>query len=349
MSLDILDTLARDGFESVLALHDLRSGARGFLVLDDTCGCPAFGGIRRWTYLDEAQALRDCLRLARGMTLKCALADLPAGGAKFVLLDRPELDLAAAYRFVGDVVERQGGRYYSGPDIGTTERELIWVAERTRYVTQPGPDGPGELAAATCAGVVSGIEAALVHVDGEADWARRTVVVQGLGEVGTRVASTLRLRGARVLAAEIDTERGESVAREFDIELIDPARELERPCDVFAPCALGGIVHDLSLMRLRCRIIAGAANNVLAHPGHGDRLHERGVVYVPDFAINSGALIRGARFHLEGVREPLPAIGARIAQTVTEILRRSRELDQPPARVAQEEAQRRVEHRRAQS
>jgi len=349
MTLELLDTLARDGFEELHALHDWRSGARAFLVLDDTSGGPGFGGIRRWSYIDEAQALRDCLRLARGMTLKCALADLPAGGAKLVLLDRPELELDGAYRYLGEVVERLAGRYYSGPDVGTTERELAWVAERTRFVTQPGPEGPGELADATCAGVIAGIEAALEHLDGAVDWPRRTVLVQGLGEVGARVAGSARRRGARVLASEIDTERGESVARELDLELIDPSRELDPSCDVFAPCALGGIVHDLSLVRLRCRVIAGAANNVLANPGHGDRLHERGVLYVPDFAINSGALIRGARFHLDGIREPLPAIGARIAQIVTHILCRSRDEDLAPARVAHQEAQRRVEHRRAQS
>jgi leucine dehydrogenase len=349
MSLDILDTLAREDFETVLALHDRRSGARAFLVLDDTSGGPAFGGIRRWSYIDEAQALRDCLRLARGMTLKCALADLPAGGGKLVLLDRGELDLPLAYRFIGEVIERQGGRYYSGPDVGTTERELSWVAERTRFVTDPGENGPGELAAATCAGVIAGIEAALVHVDGEADWSRRTVLVQGLGEVGARVAKTLRQRGAHVLASEIDGERGDEIARELDIELVEPTRELEPDCDVFAPCALGGIVHDLSLVRLRCRIIAGAANNVLATPEHGDRLHERGVLYVPDFAINAGALIRGARFHLDGVREPLSSIGGRIGRVVEQILSRSREENASPVQIAQQEAQRRVERRRAQS
>jgi leucine dehydrogenase len=349
MSFDLLDTLARDGFEELHALHDGLSGARAFLALDDTGGGPGFGGIRRWSYIDEAQALRDCLRLARGMTLKCALADLPAGGAKLVLLDRPELDLERAYRYLGGAIERLGGRYYSGPDVGTTERELTWVAERTRFVTRPGPEGPGELAEATCAGVIAGIAAALVHLDGEADWPRRTILVQGLGEVGARVAGEARRRGARVLASEIDAERGVRVAGELDLELVAPARELDPTCDVFAPCALGGIVHDLSLVRLRCRIIAGAANNVLANPGHGDRLHERGVLYVPDFAINSGALIRGARFHLDQVREPVPAIGARIAQIVTYILGRSRDEDRPPARVAGEEAERRVEHRRAQS
>lgn len=347
MSFEALDTLAREGFEELHALHDRRSGARAFLALHDTSAGPAFGGIRRWSYRDEAHALRDCLSLARAMTLKCALAELPAGGAKLVLLDRGELDLERAYGFLGDVVERLGGRYCAGPDVGTSERELRWLTARTRFVTDPGPDGPGELADATAAGVLAGIEAALVHLDGEVDWPRRTVVVQGLGEVGQRLAGELRRRGVRVFAAEADPERAERIADELELELIDPASELDQACDVFCPCALGGIVHDLSLLRLRCRVLAGAANNVLAAPEHGERLHERGVLYVPDFAVNSGALVRGARFHLEGRREPVAEIGARIGKVVARILARAAGEGAPPARVAENEAQRCVELRRA--
>jgi leucine dehydrogenase len=271
---------------------------------------------------------------------------LPAGGAKLVLVDRPDLDLAAAYRFLGDVVERCGGRVYTGPDVGTNERELAWLSERTRFATDPGPDGPGELAAATCAGVVAGIEAALRHLDGEADFPRRTVVVQGLGEVGSRVAETLVRRGARVLAAEADPDRAAAVARRTEIELVEPASELDRECDVLAPCALGGFLHDLTVVRLRCRVIAGAANNVLAAPEHGDQLHERGILYVPDFAINGGALIRGARFHLEGIREDVASIGARIGDVVASLLVAADEEGLPPVAVAEREARARVEARR---
>jgi leucine dehydrogenase len=151
-----------------------------------------------------------------------------------------------------------------------------------------------------------------------------------------------------VLASEIDGERAGEVAASCGVELIDPSHELEEPCDVFAPCALGGILHDLSLLRLRTRIVAGAANNVLASPSHGDRLHERGVLYVPDFAINSGALIRGARFHLESVREPVERIAERVGDVVAKILRRAREEDLAPARVAEREAELVVERRRRQ-
>ncbi|MFN0244214.1 MAG: Glu/Leu/Phe/Val dehydrogenase dimerization domain-containing protein [Planctomycetota bacterium] len=342
MGIHILDALAREGFEEVVALHDRASRLRGFLGIHDSVHGPAFGGIRLWSYQDEDQALRDCLRLSRAMTHKCALAGLPAGGAKIVLLDRPELELRGAYAHLGDVLERLAGRVYAGPDVGTGSEQLEWVSERTRFVTRPEPHGPGSLADSTCAGVIAGMSAALRHLDGEEDWSRRTVVVQGLGEIGQRVARRLREKGARVLAAELDSERAARVARELDVELVDAACELDQPCDIFAPCALGGILHDLSITRLHCRIVAGAANNVLVRSVHADRLHALGILYVPDIALSAGALIRGALFHLEGRREPVEAIGARVGATVTALLEDAREKHAPPARVAVDSAEARI-------
>jgi leucine dehydrogenase len=277
------------------------------------------------------------------MTYKCALADLPAGGAKLVILERADLNIESAYEHLGRLIERLDGRYYAGPDLGTGESELQALARHTHFVTDPGPDGPGELAESTAAGVFAGIEAALVHLDGEADWSRRTVVVQGLGEVGARVARRLAERGVRVLAAELRQELAESVCAEFGLERVDPASEYDPPCDVFAPCALGGILHDLTLTRLRCRAVAGGANNVLARALHGDRLHERGILYVPDFVINAGALIRGATFHLQGKREPVEAIERRVGASVTRVLRLAADEKLPPARVAVREAERRLD------
>jgi leucine dehydrogenase len=346
MPIEFLDSLARQGFEQVTALHDRTSGLRAFLAVHDTSAGPAFGGIRFWTYPREDDALRDCMRLARAMTAKCVLAGLPAGGAKIVVLDRVDLDRPAAFRFLGQAIERMGGLVYTGPDVGTGAEELAWVASQTRFVTPPGPEGPGMLAESTCAGVLAGMAEALRHLDGEEAWPRRTIVVQGLGEVGSRVAAELAQRGARVLAAELDTERAERVCGELGLERLDPTRHLAPPCDIFAPCALGGILHDLSVVRLRCRVVAGAANNVLASPVHGRALHERGILYVPDFLINAGALIRGARFHLDGVREDVARIGARIGVAVGEVLELAAERSAPPVEVALREAESRLERRR---
>jgi len=342
MATHLLEAMSREGFEEVIALHDRRSGLRAFLAIHDSTQGPAFGGLRRWSYLDEDQALRDCLRLSRAMTYKCALAGLPAGGAKLVILDRPELDIAACYRAIGNFVERLGGRFYTGPDVGTDAEELAFVAEQTRFVTRPDEQGPGLLAESTCAGVFAGVGASLRHLDGEEDWSNRTIVVQGLGAVGRGLARLLLEAGARVRASELDPDKAERVARDLELELVDPASEYDQPCDVFAPCALGGILHDLTLTRLRCRIVAGGANNVLVRSLHGERLHEHGVLYAPDFAINSGALIRGALFHLEGRRASVEAIGARIGEVLGQILARARAEGRAPVRVALDEAAGRI-------
>lgn len=346
MSLQVLDAMSRGGFEEIVALHDRRSSLRAFLALHDTSAGPAFGGLRRFHYLDEDQALRDCMRLARAMTHKCVLAGLPAGGAKLVLVDHPDLEAEEAYRFVGRVVERQGGRFYTGPDVGTGPEELAWVAAETAYVTDPGEQGPGDLAGATADGVFAGIAAALRHLDGAEDWARRTIVIQGLGGVGLRLARRLCRAGARVVGSELDPARAEAAARELDLRVVDPAREFDIACDVFAPCAMGGILHDVTVKRLRARIVAGAANNVLARMSNGDQLHERGVLYVPDFAINSGALILGALFHLTGARRPSAEIERRIAAGAADVLARAADENMPTARVALREAERRIDLRR---
>jgi len=347
MSIHILDAMAREGFEQVVAFHDSRSRVRGFLGIHESGVGPAFGGIRRWSYRDEDQALLDCLRLARAMTRKCALAGLPAGGGKIVILDRPDLDREGAYAHVGELVECLAGRFCTGPDVGTTDGDLSVVAGKTRFVTRPGPEGPGELAEATCEGVIAGIAASLRHLDGEEDWARRRIVVQGLGGIGRRVVARLLALGASVVAAEIDPERAELASRELGVDLVDPAMDLDQGCDVFAPCALGGILHDLSVARLKCRIVAGGANNVLAKTLHGDRLHERGILYAPDEIITAGALIRGAIFHLEGRREPVAAIGAGIGSTLGRVLVRAREEGRSPVRVAHDEAEKSLARRRA--
>ena len=344
--MDWLERMAREGFEEVVAIQDRRSGVRGFLALHDGRLGPAFGGVRRSTYRSEAAALADCMRLALAMAHKCALADLPAGGGKLVLIERDGVDWEGAYEHVGALVERLGGRFRTGPDLGTSERELGWIARRTTHVTRPDADGPGELSESTAEGVFRGIGAALVHLDGAEDWPARRVVVQGLGEVGRRLAARLRAVGATVLASETDSERADKVARELDLELVEPSKEYDVPCDVLAPCALGGIVHDLTLARLRCRVLAGGANNVLARPQAGDRLRDRGVLYVPDVLVSSGALLRGALFVLEGRRVPVGEIGERIGAATGLLLAAAQDAGLAPGRFALEEARRRIRARR---
>lgn len=342
MAVHILDAMTRGGFEEVHAITDRASGLRAFLGIHHSQRGPAFGGIRRWAYRDEREALLDCLRLARAMTHKCALAGLPVGGAKVVILDREDLDTEAAYRHLGRVFEGLGGRVYAGPDVGTSSDELAWVAAETRFAADPGAKGPGQIAESTTSGVFWSIAAALRHLDGGVDWSQRTVVVQGLGQVGAQLAARLSREGARVLASDIDPRRAERAAADCDIELVDPSEVFDVSCDVFSPCALGGILHDLTLGRLRCRAVVGAANNVLARSRHGVLLHENGILYVPDILASAGAIIRGARFHLSGERTPVEEIGRSVGDTVGAVLEQAAREGEAPSRVAVREAERRV-------
>lgn len=342
MSVHILDAMAREGFEQTIALHDRRSGLRAFLAIHDTTRGPAFGGIRRREYRDEREMLMDCLRLSRAMTHKAALLDLPIGGGKIVLAQGEDVDWEAAYRAIGDAVQGFGGRFYTGPDVNTGPAELSLVAERTGFVTDPGEAGPGELAESTAEGVFQGIAAALRAEHGETAWGERKVVVQGLGAVGEGLVRRLVGHGANVVGADIDEERAALVAGRHGIELVDAAVAIDQECDVFSPNALGGLLHDVTLERLRCDIIAGGANNQLAHSIVGDELFDAGILYVPDFVINSGALVRGTLFHLEGRREPVEAIGLRIGAAAERVLAAAVESDDAPARVAVRMAESRI-------
>jgi len=347
MGIHVLDAMSREGFEEVIGVHDRKSGLRALIAIHDTSVGPAFGGIRRWTYISERQALMDVLRLSRAMTRKCVLAGVPGGGGKAVILDHPDLDREAAYRYLGRKVDQLAGRFYTGPDVGTDDAALGWLADETPYVTCPGDAGPGDLAAATAAGAFAGIRAALRHLDGEVDWPSRRVVVQGLGGVGAQLTRRLKEVGATVIGTDIDVDRGRAVAAELGAEFVEPSDEVEVPCDVFAPCALGGMLHDVTIERLSTRVVAGAANNVLAKAHHADLLMARGVLFLPDFVTNAGALLRGALFHLEGRHMELAEIEQRIEGVCDDVLERAAEEDEPPARVAKRIADERIAARRA--
>jgi len=194
--------------------------------------------------------------------------------------------------------------------------------------------------------VFAGLAAALRALDGEEDWARRTIVIQGLGRVGEVLARRLRALDARVVATELDEKRADELGAELGLELVEPGTEFDVACDAFCPCAMGGILHDLTIQRLRARAVCGAANNPLAHGRHGERLHEREILYVPDIVANAGAVLAGASFHGSGVALPPAEIERRLGDLATWILRTAKREDLSPARVAHQEAEARLRRRR---
>ena len=323
--------LLTSDFEEVRFLHDPASGLRAVLVLHDTSAGPAIGGIRCKAYERREQAVEDALRLARAMTYKSAVAEIPAGGGKVVVVDHPGMDRAAAFRALGKRIEELSGRFYTGRDLGTDARDLEEVARTTRYVTTARGVSNEKLDAATAEGVFLASGTCL-EVLGIAEWGNARIAIQGLGKVGLRLAVMAARLGAEVFACDRDAEREGRAVDSVGLTLVEPDAIYEVPCEVFAPCASGGILTPETIERLRCRVVAGAANNQLASPEAGDLLHREGILYAPDFVVNSGALLVGCVDVLgdRGQGPPLAVIG----KTLREIVLRSMSTDEPPHRIA---------------
>lgn len=336
--MDASELLGQD-FEQLQVVREPSRGLLAVIAVHSTALGPAHGGIRRWRYPTTAAAAVDALALARAMTWKCALAGVPAGGGKAVIHDDPGLDRAFAYRRVGEFVEQMGGRFFTGPDVGTTDDDLREVARATRFVAAPGRNGPGDLGEATARGVFAALTALTLFLERELPGLR--VAVQGLGAVGMKLCGLLAGAGARLLVADVAAERTATAAREFGAEVLAADAILAAECDVLAPCALGAVLDERAAPELRAGGVCGAANNVLADAATGLMLHRRGIPVVPDFVANAGALIQGATFHLQG-RRPDPARIDRIGAVAGEILARARREDVPPGELALRMARERV-------
>lgn len=340
------DVLAGADCEQILVVRDRPSGAVAVVAVHDTSAGPAHGGIRRWAYPSLGAAVADAVQLAQAMTWKCALADVPAGGGKAVILDAPGLDRRAAYRLVGRVVAQLGGAFFTGPDVGTGAADLREVAGTTRFVAvdDAAGGGPGDLAQATAVGVFAAQRALAVALG--LDLAGAVVAVQGTGAVGAKLCRLLAGAGARLVVADAVPERAAAVAAELGARAVAAERIVREPCDLFAPCALGGVLTEAVANELPAKGVCGAANNVLATPAAGRILHRRGVPCVPDFVANAGALIQGATWHLTGERIGAERL-ARIGVTATDLLARSVASDLPPGELALAMAIERVANLRA--
>ena len=288
------DLLRQWDGEHVVTRYDAESATWIFVCIHSTRLGPAMGGTRLRPYNGPAQALEDGLRLAAGMTRKLAVLGLPCGGGKAVLAvpEVPEGEqrrrLFARY---ADLIESLGGSYVTGPDVNTGEADMDVIGERTRHVfcRSVGNGGSGDPSVHTALGVFHGIRATLAHALGSEDPAGRTVLVQGTGAVGAKLTRLLLDAGAVVLVSDVDEER----ARATGGSPVDPDNPLELECDVYAPCALGATLDETSIPRLRCRVVAGAANNQLATPEDGERLRAAGILYAPDYVINGGGALHG--------------------------------------------------------
>lgn len=274
--MNLLAAIAAQGHEQVIAFQDPPSGLRGFLAIHSTRLGPALGGVRLMRYRRESDALADVLRLSRAMTYKCALAGLPAGGGKAVLLDSPALERRRAFEAYGRIVQGLGGRFYTGGDIGIRTADLEAVGRVTKWVAKESAPALGDVNQCTAVGVWAAMRACLEARGIEPG--RAHVAVQGIGNVGIRLARILAAAGCRLTIADVDAARARRAARALDAAVVAPARIALADADVFSPCALGGVLNAATIARMRARIVCGAANNQLATPADAARLDRKSVV-----------------------------------------------------------------------
>jgi len=288
---------AFDDHEEVVFCSDPLSGLRAIIAIHSTVLGPAAGGCRMWDYASDAEALDDVLRLSRGMSYKNALADLPLGGGKAVILGAPaRLKTPDLMRSFGRFVERLGGRYVTAEDVGMSVADMEYVAETTSHVAgrSAGPGSGGDPAPFTALGVYLGLRAAVRYRLGRTDLKGLRVAVQGLGHVGLNLCQRLAADGALLTVADINPDRVRDAVANYGAHAVPSDAVVAAEADVFAPCALGGVLNSVTIPTLRASVIAGAANNQLATPRDGDRLAKRGVLHAPDYVINAGGIINVA-------------------------------------------------------
>ena len=313
-----------DRHEQVVFCHDEASGLKAIIAIHNTSRGPALGGCRMWAYASEEEALTDVLRLSRGMTYKSALANLPYGGGKSVIIGDSRLDKSPAlFRAMGAAVQRLAGRYIVAEDVGISVPDVEFMQQETRHVAGTTSGGSGDPSPATAYGVYMGLRAAVKHKLGRDKLEGLTIAVQGLGHVGQYLCRHLAEDGARLIVTDINEPAVQAAMAEFDAQRVAPDEIYAVDCDVFAPCALGAVINDDTLEFLKAKVIAGSANNQLAEPRHGDILKQRGVLYAPDYVINAGGVINISHEGPAYDKDKAFAHVAEIHDTLLEIFRRA--------------------------
>lgn len=336
-------------FEQLLFCHDASSGLRAIVAIHDTTLGPALGGTRMWTYNSEEAAVEDVLRLARGMTYKNAAAGLNLGGGKAVIIGDPYKDKnEAMFRAFGRYIQGLNGRYITAEDVGTTVTDMDIIHEETNYVTGISPEfgSSGNPSPVTAYGVYRGMKAAAKEAFGSDLLKGLTVAVQGVGNVAYVLCRYLHEEGAKLIVTDIRKTAVKRAVAEFGAKAVEPDDIYEAECDIFSPCALGGVINDQTLPKLRAKVIAGSANNQLKEPKHGDILHEMGIIYAPDYVINAGGVMNVAD-ELHGYnRERAMRKVEMIYQQIAKVLEISKRNGIPAYQAADRMAEERIEQMR---
>ncbi|SFA72126.1 leucine dehydrogenase [Lentibacillus halodurans] len=284
-------------YEQLVFCQDENSGLKAIIAIHDTTLGPALGGTRMWTYNSEADAIEDVLRLAKGMTYKNAAAGLNLGGGKTVIIGDPKKDKSPEmFRAFGRYIQSLNGRYITAEDVGTTVQDMDLIHMETDFVTGVSPESgsSGNPSPVTAYGVYKGMKAAAMEAYGDASLEGKTVAVQGIGNVAFALCEYLHEEGAHLIVTDIHEEAVKHAVDTFGAKAVDPDDIYSADCDIYAPCALGATINDETIPQLKAKVIAGSANNQLKTTDHGDMIHEMGIVYAPDYVINSGGVINVA-------------------------------------------------------
>lgn len=282
------------GHEQVVFCHDASVGLKAIIAIHNTALGPALGGTRMWNYKSEDEALVDVLRLSRGMTYKASAAGLNLGGGKAVIIGDPKTQKTEGlFRAFGQFVNSLNGRYITAEDVGTGVTDMEHVFMETQWVTGISKDfgGSGDPSPYTAHGVLMGIKASAKEKFGDDSLRGKRVAVQGLGNVGSNLVRYLSEEGAKITVADIDVARTKAHADKYGATAASADEILFTECDILAPCALGAVVNDQTITKLRTKVVCGGANNQLAEPRHGDQLRELGILYAPDYVVNAGGLM----------------------------------------------------------
>jgi len=344
----VFDHAEFDAHESLHFINDAASGLRAIIAVHSTVLGPAAGGCRRWSYASDAEAVTDALRLSRGMTYKNAVAELPFGGGKSVIIANDASpkspDLLKAF---GRAIEALNGSYITAEDVGMSVEDMRYVQQETKFVSglpQSGDSAGGDPSPWTALGVFLGIEAAVKTRLGKDSVDGLTVAVQGVGHVGANLCRLLNEAGAKLIIADVNRDNLKAVSSSLPATVVPPAEILYSDADILAPCALGNILSEVTIPKINAKVIAGAANNQLSTLADGARLSERDILYAPDYVINAGGIINVSHEYYGGssddrVRAEVEKIPARLQTLFAE----ARDTGRPTNELADEYARRLID------
>ncbi|TVP50950.1 MAG: Glu/Leu/Phe/Val dehydrogenase [Mongoliibacter sp.] len=335
------------GHEQLVICYDEPTGLKAIIGIHNTVLGPALGGTRMWNYGSEAEAITDVLRLSRGMTFKAAISGLNLGGGKAVIIGDPKLKNEAYLRRFGRFINSLGGRYITAEDVNMKTSDMEYIAMETKYVTglPEVKGGGGDPSPVTAYGTYLGMKSAAKKAYGSDSLTGKKIAVQGIGQVGKYLVEHLIKEKAEVFITDIFEDRLKKVAKETGATVVDPGMIYDLDMDIYAPCALGATINDQTIDRLKCQVIAGAANNQLQdEEKHGKALLDRGIVYAPDFLINAGGLINVYAEYVGGYNRELTYLHAdKIYDICAAILDKSENENIPAQQAAIELAWSRIE------